>query len=95
MNPPAQIGQADLIAYLVITEDHKRTGNTEHIVDGLPTEDFYGLAICKYKDDPGYYLFYCDASWETITDTYHDTVEDAKDQAAFEYSDTEKDWVHV
>jgi hypothetical protein len=53
------------------------------------------LAICSYEGSDGYYLFYCDSSWESVTDTYHDTIADAKDQAEFEYSNTENDWVSV
>jgi hypothetical protein len=31
------------------------------------------------------YLFHCDADWNTVTDTYHDTLEQALSQAEFEF----------
>jgi hypothetical protein len=96
MIPPNEIDDAQLIAYLVLDENkHQRTGNTQHFVDGSLTANFHGLAICSYEGSDGYYLFYCDSSWESVTDTYHDTIADAKDQAEFEYSNTENDWVSV
>jgi hypothetical protein len=48
--------------------------------------EFAGLAIAKYPNDSGFYLFYCDAEWAVITDTYHDSVERAVHQAEFEFS---------
>jgi hypothetical protein len=61
-------------------------------VGGELARDFYGLAICKYENGGGYYLFYCNEDWETITDTWHETMEDAMEQAEFEYTNTKTDW---
>lgn len=95
MNPPNQIGNADLVAYVALEDKHIRTGFTEHWVGGKLVKDFYGLAICKYPNSNGYYLFYCDSAWVDITDTYHETIEDAIEHAEFEYTNTENDWVQV
>jgi len=84
----SQIGQAKVLAYVTLTERHEATGNTRHHVDGQLLEGFHGLAICKYSEDPGYYLFYCDENWIERTDTYHNTIEDAKEQAEFEFKGT-------
>lgn len=43
------------------------------------------LAICRYHDDDGCYLFYCDALWNVLTDTWHESMEAAIRQADFEY----------
>lgn len=43
------------------------------------------LAACRYKDQPGVYLFYCDEGWTVVTDTFHGTVEGATDQARHEF----------
>jgi hypothetical protein len=91
-NIPNEIGGANPICYLILESKHIKTGNTEHWVGGQPIKEIYGLSICKYESDNGYYLFYCDKNWETITDTYHDTVEDAKDQAEFEFANTIDSW---
>ena len=93
---PDQIGEAQVICYLILNSNrHKRTGSTEHIVGGTLITEFFALAICQYKKDDGFYLFYCNSSWEAVTDTYHDTIQDAKEQAEFEYSGTENDWVNA
>lgn len=51
-----------------------------------------GLAICRYGDGEGYYLFYCDREWEVVTDTHHQSVEDARSQAEFEYTGVSRAW---
>ena len=43
-----------------------------------------GLAIALYAGESGCYLLYCDASWSTLTDTWHESPNHAKQQAAFE-----------
>ena len=52
----------------------------------------YGLIIIR--DDPHnyYYLFRCDNKWNDITDTWHESLEEAKDQAEFEYTGISKKW---
>lgn len=94
-NPPFKIGNAELIAYLVLNNSQLRTGNTEHYIEGEQKKDFYGLAICKYESEGGYYLFYCGEDWEAITDTWHETIEDAREQAGFEYMNTGDSWIYL
>jgi len=45
-----------------------------------------GLAICRYDNGPGFYLFYCDDAWNEIADTWRETLEAAMAQAEFEYT---------
>ena len=66
-----------------------------HIVAGELQGPVAGLAICKYEADAGYYLLYCDPEWNPITDTRHDTVEDAKHQAETEYAGVSSTWQHL
>ncbi|MFB7877595.1 hypothetical protein ACFC06_20295 [Nocardia sp. NPDC056064] len=61
------------------------TGRTRHIVFGAFVDRFDRLAIARYDGADGFYLFYCDAEWNCITDTYHDDVASAIRQAEFEY----------
>jgi hypothetical protein len=61
------------------------TGRTRHVVDGADAGPFAGLAIAQYDGESGVYLFYCDPEWRAITDTFHETIEDAVKQAEFEY----------
>ena len=51
-----------------------------------------GLAICQYPGEDAFYLFGCDADWGTITDTWHQSIEDAKVQAEFEYEGVSLTW---
>jgi hypothetical protein len=44
-----------------------------------------GLAICQYDGEDAFYLFGCDANWNAVTDTWHQTVDEAKEQAEFRY----------
>ena len=67
-----------------------RTGLTTHYAEGF--ERLYQLAICKYEEEPGYYLFYCDANWNVLNDTYHETKELAIEQAELEFTGTAKTW---
>lgn len=62
------------------------TEATRHSVDGDERRDFQYLAIARYPDEPGYYLFYCDAAWALITDTLHDTRRQAQQQTDFEFT---------
>ena len=49
-----------------------------------------GLAICRAPD--GFYLFGCDAEWNTVTDTWHESLEDAQHQAGFEHEGIDDTW---
>ena len=44
-----------------------------------------GLAICQYENEPGFYLFGCDAGWQALLDTWHETMNDAHDLAEADY----------
>lgn len=92
---PKTIGNAKVLAFLVLSNNHVKTGATKHYIGGQVLEDTYGLAICQYNNDDGYYLFYCNSDWVEATDTYHETVEDAIGQAEFEYQGTQADWQFI
>ena len=51
-----------------------------------------GIAISQSDDDDAYYLFGCDAEWQTVTDTWHQTLEEALRQAEFEYEGVSATW---
>jgi len=69
------------------------TGNTRHEVAGEPVEAASRLAIARYPDQSGFYLFYCDAAWSVLTDTWHESVEAAVAQAEFEYTGSSNAWI--
>jgi len=54
-----------------------------------------GLAICQHPGESAYYLYGCDADWRSITDTWHQTLDEAKRQAEFEYEGVCKTWIDL
>ncbi len=90
--PPDLVENARVLLYTPIDSRHQHTGATRHVVAGELLGSVAALAICQYPAEPGVYLFYCSAAWEAITDTWHESVEDARAQAAFEYIGVEATW---
>ena len=72
--------------------EHAPTGRTVHRHGDSAIPAPVLLKIVQYEADSGYYLFYCDAEGEVLTDTYHDTVELAMGQAEWEFSVTRDQW---
>lgn len=81
-----------MLFYTTIDARHIQTGKTTHIVDGMIFDNPAGLEICQYDGDSAYYLFYCDENWNVITDTWHQTIDDAIKQAEFEYQHSAQTW---
>jgi hypothetical protein len=63
------------------------TGRTVHMVDGEIVVTPAALAIAEYEGESGVYLFYCDPEWGVVTDTFHESVDSAVEQAQWEYTD--------
>jgi hypothetical protein len=51
-----------------------------------------GLAICQPGEAQEYYLFGCDADWNVVTDTWHQSLDEAKDVAEFQYEGVNSTW---
>jgi len=90
--PPREIAGAKVLHYAIIDEACKSTGKCKHHVGGHLMGPAAGLAICRYLNDTGYYLYYCGPGWKAGTDTHHETVDQAKRQAEFEYEGVGKKW---
>jgi hypothetical protein len=90
--PPSKIDNASPLLFTAIDGRHKPTGACRHTVEGELSGSAAGLAICQYDTGEGFYLFYCDRDWNVITDTWHETLEDAKAQAEFEYEGAGATW---
>jgi len=74
-----------ILKQVVLGPQHVPTGKTHHY-DGekeLPRAAM--LKIVKYDDEDGFYLLHFDADGIEITDTFHESVEDALAQAEWEY----------
>jgi predicted acylesterase/phospholipase RssA len=91
---PHTIGGALVICYSPIDARHRFTGNTRQIVGGTLMGAMAGLAICQYPGEMEYYLFGCDGEWQAITDSWHQTLDEARRQAEFEYEGVTKTWVY-
>lgn len=89
---PREIGGARVISYSPIDKRHHHTGNCRQIVAGVLQGPMAGLAICQYPGEDSYFLFGCDTEWQSITDTWHQTLEQAKQQAEFEYEGVSSTW---
>ncbi len=61
------------------------TGATRHVVNGNEVTDFAALAVAQYDGSVTAYLFYCDSDWRVVTDTEHESVRMAIEQAHFEF----------
>ena len=94
MTAPARLDNARVICFASIGKDQRHTGRTRHFVHGKLQSPATHLVICQYDDDPdgAVYLFGCDADWNVITDTWHESVDAAKLQAAYEYEEIERVW---
>jgi hypothetical protein len=83
--PPEFLDKARVLQFSSLARSQP-TGKTKHVVRGVEAKDFAALAIATYDSDPhGVYLLYCDPSWNVITDTWHEDVAAAIDQANFEF----------
>ena len=89
---PRILDGAKVVLYTPIDERHRPTGNCKQIVAGLLARPAAGLAICQYDSEESFYLFGCDEEWNSVTDTWHETVDDAKAQAEFEYEGVSATW---
>jgi len=90
--PPELVGGAKVVRWSAIDGLHRPTGNCRHIVAGVLQGPAAGLAICQYEGETAYYLFGCDPEWNTVTDTWHESLEDALEQAEFEYEGVSETW---
>lgn len=89
---PAEVGGAAVLLWTPIDERHRHTGNCRQLIAGVLQGSASGLAICQFAGDWAYYLFGCDVEWNTLTDTWHQTLDDAKGQAEFEYEGVSVTW---
>jgi hypothetical protein len=90
--PPKNVRGARLVRWSVIDHRHRHTGNCRQIVAGVLQGPAAGLAICYDERTDAYFLFGCDAEWNAITDTWHQTLEEALSQAEFEYEGISTTW---
>jgi hypothetical protein len=66
---------------------HVPTGGTLHTFNGAKLEAPAALAIVELssKSGDGFYLMYLDSAGREITDTFHDSIAGAQDQAHLKF----------
>ena len=84
-----------IIKRIFISDRIKATGKTVHYSGQNELPMPFSLEIVQYYDDNGYYLFYLDDKGEVQTDTYHDSLQGAIEQAEWEFGISELDWEDV
>ena len=90
---PGVIDGAKVLLYTPVDARHRHTGGCRNYVAGELAGPAAGLAVCRYEGDPAVYLFGCDEEWNAVTDSWHQTVEEAKSQAEFEYEGVSATWL--
>ena len=91
--PPEVLGGAKLIRWSVIDDRHRPTASCRQIVAGEVRSPAAALAICQDVGGQAYYLFGCDDEWRTVTDTWHETLDEALQQAELEYEGVSATWL--
>ncbi len=68
------------------------TGKTLHTVSGVPVTKAVTLRMVQLESDDSIYLIHYATDDAELTDTCHESVEDALEQAKFEYGLEKSDW---
>jgi hypothetical protein len=90
---PTIISAMPVVAFSRIDERHRATGACVHIRSDIGVlGPAWGIAICESARGEGYFLYRCEDDWMPVTDTWHESLEDAKHQAEFEYAGVERTW---
>ena len=71
---------------------HHIESKTRHLVGATLLPRATALAIAKYPDDEGFYIFHLDEQGDEFADTYHLSIEAAMKQANWEYGVTADEW---
>jgi hypothetical protein len=90
--PPALVGGARVVCWTPIDVRHRHTGNTEQRSHGVLLDPAAALVIGQYEGETAFYLFGCESSWRPQSDTWHQTLAEAKAQAEFEHEGVSATW---
>ncbi|MGH9906104.1 MAG: hypothetical protein ACRD8U_11055 [Pyrinomonadaceae bacterium] len=83
---------------------HTPTGKTKHYEGEFSSEGLergvelkapHRLAIVQIPPEQGYYLLYLDEEGNELTDTYHDSLEAALEQAEWEFNVGANEWENM
>jgi len=88
---PKKIGSQEVLFMAVIDETCEHTKKCSHTLDGKILGKAKWAAITKPDNNGSCYLFMGYANDE-LTDSSHETVKDAKEQAEWEYEGISNNW---
>ncbi len=74
-----------------LSDKHKDLGNTTHSRDGAVLKKPHSLRI-MIAENGDYYLIYLDERGSEQTDTWHESLESAIQQAEFEFGVKPDEW---
>jgi len=92
---PRIVGTYRVVCCSPIDERHRFTGKTKQVVRGQVMGAMAALAICHPAQAQEFYLFGCDSDWNVVSDTWHQSLEEAQEQAEFEYEGINKTWSYA
>lgn len=57
--------------------------------------DIVLIAVCKYDNENGFYLFGCDKNFETFSDFFYEDIDGALDDAKRFYQVDDIKWIQI
>ena len=82
----------EVLHEIVLDARHRQTGFTGHFRDGQPLSPPNKLQIVRFAGDDAVHLIHLDSSDVEQTDTWHESVEDAREQARLEFGVEPEQW---
>lgn len=73
-------------------QGHQPTHKTRHYQGDKMVPAPHTLKIVQYPHDSGYYLLHFDEHDQELTDTFHNSIADAMEQATWEFHIQPSDW---
>jgi hypothetical protein len=93
LSVPTIIGAMSDVLFSRIDDRHRATNGCVHIRSDVGLlGPAWGLAICRPPKGEGCFLYRCEDDWMPVTDTWHASLDDAKQQAEFEYAGVDATW---
>lgn len=89
---PERIGGARVLSWSTIGRRRDPEEAPLGPVSGEVQRNVVGVAICRYDGEDAVFLFGCDEEWNSRTDSWHGTFQEAVRQAASEYKASDLKW---
>ncbi|MCY3002414.1 MAG: hypothetical protein NTV21_11480 [Planctomycetota bacterium] len=89
---PERIGGARVLSWSTIGRRRDPEEAPLGPVVGEVQRSVVGIAICRYDGEVGVFLFGCDEEWNSRTDSWHSTFQEAVRQAEFEHKGVDLKW---